>query len=478
MKTMSEPLNCWYCNKIIEGDHSFNGTLHETCRNQYNRDLQTEQSALQQLNTILQTEFDILTFSPVELDIVLANYVIVNSVTKLVSDIVIDGGQFEEDGLDKITGSERILDVVAMFSHVKTVLLQFFDNLGKLSTDLSHLDKLQSIQFNNAYFTCTDQMTFPDNLKHFDYSYDSDYPFPCNLIEILPGHLEQLAIQNPFLDHIPFGINGLPHLKMVKINARIKKIPEHFFLLPNVQILDLSSNEIENIPESWGQLQALQELKLSANKISSIPAIKTLPNVTSVDLANNRITDISSLVYLSSLIKLDISSNRITDITTLGTLKHLKTLFINNNELTCIPDELHNITTLKNLHASGNHLTTIPFFTNVKLEALTISFDFNSPVLETISNYESLKYLKITNMTPYEIPQSFKELKNLEYLIVYIGEKFIPQFIKELPNIRNIEAWTMRDNTRMFMTPIVPDCILSYSKYMEELHEGTSIFFT
>ena len=81
--------------------------------------------------------------------------------------------------------------------------------------------------------------------------------------------------------------------------------------MSNLQIVNLSSNEItdiSNLPKT------MTSLDLCYNKINDISHIKNLTELTYLNLSRNNITDISSLEGLSKIEVLDLSTNPISDI--------------------------------------------------------------------------------------------------------------------------------------------------------------------
>jgi len=53
--------------------------------------------------------------------------------------------------------------------------------------------------------------------------------------------------------------------------CRLKNLPEPILKLTNLQILDLSWNQLTTLPESFGNLKSLQELYLESNRLTTLP---------------------------------------------------------------------------------------------------------------------------------------------------------------------------------------------------------------
>ncbi|MGD1703134.1 leucine-rich repeat domain-containing protein, partial [Dapis sp. BLCC M229] len=76
-----------------------------------------------------------------------------------------------------------------------------------------------------------------------------------------------------------------------KNDAKLAEIPGDVWELEQLEILDLSGNQLTSIPESISQLSNLTRLDLSYNQLTSIPElISQLSNLTRLDLSYNQLT--------------------------------------------------------------------------------------------------------------------------------------------------------------------------------------------
>ncbi|XP_012413853.1 leucine-rich repeat-containing G-protein coupled receptor 5 isoform X2 [Trichechus manatus latirostris] len=112
--------------------------------------------------------------------------------------------------------------------------------------------------------------------------------------------------------------------------AQISSLPQTVCdQLPNLQVLDLSYNQLEDLP-SFSVCQKLQKIDLQHNEIYEIKVdtFQQLLSLRALNLAWNKIAIIHSNAFstLPSLIKLDLSSNRLSSfpVTGLHGLTHLK----------------------------------------------------------------------------------------------------------------------------------------------------------
>ncbi|XP_069360182.1 leucine-rich repeat protein 1 [Maniola hyperantus] len=143
-----------------------------------------------------------------------------------------------------------------------------------------------------------------------------------------------------------FPAKGLPRtLKFLNIvGLKLCNFRWDILLLHQLNILNLSDNEIETIPPEFGRLASLSELYLSNN---------------SLGLSNN--PDWRWLFGLQTLKLLDLSGNKLKNLPKdIWKLQNLVTLKVDNNSLNNLPSTLGRISTLRYLSVSKNNLQTLP----------------------------------------------------------------------------------------------------------------------
>ncbi|XP_078065902.1 nischarin isoform X2 [Mustelus asterias] len=122
---------------------------------------------------------------------------------------------------------------------------------------------------------------------------------------------------------------------------QISNIDESVKLIPKVEFLDLSYNEIA-VMENLQHLYNLIHLDLSYNKITVLQGVHTkLGNIKTLNLSGNQLESLSGLNKLYSLVNLDLSSNKvlqIEEIRNIGNLPCLEKVVLSNNPLSIIPD--------------------------------------------------------------------------------------------------------------------------------------------
>ncbi len=132
--------------------------------------------------------------------------------------------------------------------------------------------------------------------------------------------LEELHLENNPVKFLPDELGYMHTLKKLYLEApsyfykgALKELPYSIGNLVFLEILDLSSCELEYLPESFGNLKALKILDLYDNNIVSLPE-------------------------------------------TFGNLKMLEILNLNDNMLKFLPDSIGDLLNLKQLHISNNPL--------------------------------------------------------------------------------------------------------------------------
>ncbi len=112
---------------------------------------------------------------------------------------------------------------------------------------------------------------------------------------------------------------------------------------PNLEELDISSNQITALPEAVKLPTTLKELDIFNNQLATFPSpASQCPNLAKLFISSNKITIFPSLVQFPNLKKFDISSNELTE---LPEAAHLPTTLeilavSKNRRIRAIPDSL------------------------------------------------------------------------------------------------------------------------------------------
>lgn len=122
---------------------------------------------------------------------------------------------------------------------------------------------------------------------------------------------------------------------------QLQEIDRSITLLPNLEILNLESNQIKEI-QNLTSLTKLKHLNLSANLFQNINNLELkLCKIVSLDLSQNYLTSLAGFSKLYSLETLDVKSNRITDVAEvkhISKLPCLENLILTGNPVSIVVD--------------------------------------------------------------------------------------------------------------------------------------------
>jgi len=313
--------------------------------------------------------------------------------------------------------------------------------------------------------------------------------------------LKQLYVSRTGIKDYSF-IKNIPTLEGIDFSEN--DIQDISFLkdYPNLKLVSAAGNNIENI-DVLKNLTNLESLNLDNNKIKDISALKDLNHLRAVSLENNNITKLDALsnknelerLFLSSngglelatlkndnleqltvnntnirdlsvvsnlpkLKKLTANDNKITTLSHLKNAKILESVEVNNNRIDSLDFEnktitsleiknnkledinnVHKLSALENLDATGNKISEFPTNKQDKLINLTVS---NNVIrtMENVNNLTALKYLTMSNNYVASLTLREKN-KTLEYLD--ISHNTIPKEELEIPSGGNIPKGIMNN---------------------------------
>ena len=352
-------------------------------------------------------------------------------------------------------------------------------NIGQNKDPLKRngLDLMPNIEVLGIGYTSIDDITPVYKFKKLKQLYVSrtgikDYSFIKNI---------------PTLEGIDFSENDIQDISFLKD-------------YPNLKLVSAAGNNIENI-DVLKNLTNLESLNLDNNKIKDISALQDLNHLRAVSLENNNITKLDALssknelerLFLSnnsglelvtlkndSLEQLTVNNTNIRDLSVVSNLPKLKKIVANDNKITTLShlknakvlesvevnnnkidsldfenstitsleiknnklediNNIHKLSALENLDASGNKITDFPSNKQNKLINLTVN---NNVIrsMENINNLTALKYLTMSNN--YVSTLALKEKnKTLEYLD--ISHNNVPKEELEIPSGGNIPKGIM-----------------------------------
>ncbi|XP_056160110.1 probably inactive leucine-rich repeat receptor-like protein kinase At3g28040 [Syzygium oleosum] len=220
--------------------------------------------------------------------------------------------------------SESLTNSTALHLQYLDLSRNFFEGFIP-STIFQNMTSLQHLDLSSNLFNSSESRWF-DNLRNL-----VDLNLAHNLLQSIEGGLFSFLRENPFLESLYLGYNGLheeifsvegnssgligKNFKRLEISYNFLQgpLPDWSVHLKNLKMLDLSYNQLHGtIPSSHGWL-CLRALFLSHNQLTgNIPeALGRSQVLTSLDLSNNLLegTIPHSLGQLQNLGYLDLSAN-------------------------------------------------------------------------------------------------------------------------------------------------------------------------
>ena len=231
---------------------------------------------------------------------------------------------------------------------------------------------------------------------------------------------------------------GFEDIYQLEIELKLDTIsdPENIYKLVNLELLDLTDNNIENILSEISNLTCLETLNLSYNGITEIiPEMCNLKNLSSLYFGYNGITSIPpEICNLTNLTELLLNDNSITEfLPELCQLANLSVLSLNNNTITKIPLELSQLINLTELYLNENNIEEIPSelfqLTNLSILELNSNNIKNIVANNNICDFLSTIYTLKINMSSYSRHLD----SNCEILIF---SQLYSDFTYLLPNIK------------------------------------------
>ena len=270
------------------------------------------------------------------------------------------GGFWETVGTSKMDLS---------FNQIKAVPPEIESLTDLVSLKIRH-NQLSGQGFPPSFWSC-------NKLRHLD--------FAQNLVEDLEEgigrlvELRELLVFENRLKRLPRILSALTQLQVLDVSSnQIDTFPE--ISLPRLVSLNVSKNRLVCLPASLQVFAALENLDCGANRIIALPALNALSRLKRLEAVENKIallpplpsslaflnlgqnslTELSSLEGLDSLSEIHVSGNSLTSIDLgLCYLPKLKVLDVGNNSLEDIPYTLGYIASLHRLVAVGNRIRSI-----------------------------------------------------------------------------------------------------------------------
>ena len=352
-------------------------------------------------------------------------------------------------------------------------------NIGQNKDPLKRngLDLMPNIEVLGIGYTSIDDITPVYKFKKLKQLYVSrtgikDYSFIKNI-----PTLEGIDFSENDIQDISF-LKDYPNLKLVSAAGNNIENIDVLKNLTNLESVNLDNNKIKDI-SALQDLNHLRAVSLENNNITKLDALSSknelerlfLSNNSGLELAtlkndsleqltvnNTNIRDLSVVSNLPKLKKIVANDNKITTLSHLKNAKVLESVEVNNNKIDSLDFEnstitsleiknnkledinnVHKLSALENLDASGNKISEFPSNKQNKLINLTVN---NNVIrtMENVNNLTALKYLTMSNN--YVSTLALKEKnKTLEYLD--ISHNTVPKEELEIPSGGNIPKGIM-----------------------------------
>lgn len=293
--------------------------------------------------------------------------------------------QLENIEPNALTNGKKIRHLFLSYNNIKSLDPGVFDNLNSLvqfAMDGNSLTSIPLELFKNN-----------KNLAVLSLANNNLYRIEDNTF-VHNTKLETINVANNQLSH--FDLSRIGNLFDADVsNNKLKKLQ----LPVTIETLDAAQNEIHEVVvqtgyalRSWnpsrnklnaaGSSQSiLRKLILSHNKLNTIDWLEQLKNLEIIDLSHNEIEDISSkdLMHLKELNKLKLNNNRLfTFDMTKNVTKSLKVLDLSYNGLLFVEQNYKQFSFLEELYLDHNNIVSLKFDKNYpwsKLKNLTLSYN-------------------------------------------------------------------------------------------------------
>jgi len=255
------------------------------------------------------------------------------------------------------------------------------------------LDLLTNLNLSHNEFTEIPESAFTNllSLETLNLSKNTITEIHADAFELVPGEsyrLRTLDLSHNQLQTLPHSVfSNLTVLNMLKLNNNQIGALEEDSLLGLVQLtrLNLGNNEMTHIHERafWDNAQ-LTHLWLHSNKLGSVEelsenVLSSLAELEILNLSRNEIEDIPNLSNNVRLRSLWLYDNQVSELSsnTFSSLSDLRIIQLNQNTLTTLPSNIFQDNPhLEQLHLSSNEISSLPsdIFSGLsRLKSLSLS---------------------------------------------------------------------------------------------------------
>ncbi|KAG0229515.1 Leucine-rich repeat serine/threonine-protein kinase 1 [Actinomortierella wolfii] len=209
------------------------------------------------------------------------------------------------------------------------------------------------------------------HLTELDLSRNRLASLPDDLTSLVPS-LQYLNLSHNQLPEIPLSLCHLTNLQVLIVshNRLSGPIPHQIFArLTQLKTLKLCANQITELPHTLARLSKLETLILGSvyggNLLTSFPpnCLRHMTSLLELDVSHNKLMFLPSDIGHpeSRLRHLTATDNKLEALPkSIGLCRHLKSLNLGRNQLTSLPTEIADLKQLDTLDLSENLLCIIP----------------------------------------------------------------------------------------------------------------------
>jgi Leucine-rich repeat (LRR) protein len=274
-------------------------------------------------------------------------------------------------------------------------------------------------------------------LKLTEVPYEVIYRFP---------NLEILDLNSNNIGRIHLDLAHLPRLKQLDLHQN-QLHNDSIFLTRNrsLQILNLHSNRLTDLPDAARACKGLRSLWMGGNPRlqPTNRSFRKLRSVTDLNLYKCQLTTLPrGLRRMRRLEVLDLYYNTFAELPgSVTKLRRLTQLAVAHNELTALPARMDRLKKLQVVYAHHNRLSTLPGqMTRLStLRLLDIGYNWYSKLPEEVLKMNSLRELDLSGNNLRDFPTPLLDMPQLEKLHVR-GNPFLLQSEQAyLPYIQRLE---------------------------------------
>uniref|UniRef100_A0A3P9K6F0 Leucine rich repeat containing G protein-coupled receptor 5 n=1 Tax=Oryzias latipes TaxID=8090 RepID=A0A3P9K6F0_ORYLA len=252
--------------------------------------------------------------------------------------------------------------------NLKVLMLQNNQLRSVPAEAFNNLHNLQSLHLNNNRIVSMGTNCFHGlhSLETLDLNYNQLTEFPTAIRSL--RHLKELGFHSNKIQSIPdHAFTGNPSLTTVFFyDNPIQSVGRTAFQnLPELRTLSLNgAAELNEFPDLTGT-RSLESLTITGARITSLPTsvCEQLPNLQLLDLSYNQIQSLPSFSACESLQKLDLHHNEVEELeeNTFTGLTSLRFLDLSWNRLSTVkPNGFSALPALNRLDLSSNQLSSLP----------------------------------------------------------------------------------------------------------------------